>query len=111
MGRMAMWLCGVAWFGCVEPPINPVAPEAAPPDAADPAPVQFRAQVAYGTGAYGPFEIGIGDFDGDALPDLAVVNNEASNLATLRNTGAAAFAPAVVYQSSVYPITIQIADI
>jgi hypothetical protein len=48
----------------------------------------FAAKVDFTTGT-NPIHLGVQDLDGDGKPDLAVVNNNSSNVSVFRNTGTA----------------------
>ncbi len=76
----------------------------------------FAAGVTYGTGA-GPFNIAIGDIDGDGKPEIVVPNRSANTIGILRNTSTAgvinagSFAGMFSYAGSSAPSLISIADI
>jgi hypothetical protein len=56
----------------------------------------FTPAVNYAVGT-GPDAIGIGDFNGDGKPDLAVANGTSNNVNVLLSNGNGTFAPAVNY--------------
>ncbi len=84
--------------------------------AASPNTASFNAKVDFTTGT-GPFSIAIGDLDGDGLADLATAGSLANSVSVLRNNApsgmldAGAFAPAVGFASSNYPLGIAINDL
>ncbi len=61
-----------------------------------------------------PVSVAIGDIDGDGKKDLAVVNQNSSNVSVLRNTsniGLVSFAPAVNSTAGTTPSSVTIGDI
>ncbi len=108
MNRAAVLLFAMACVACGDDATS--GPDAAI-DSAGPRAVQFAPHATYGAGGPGPIEVVVGDLDGDGFPDLAVVDNQISKFATLRNNGNATFAPAVTYDTALYPITIEVGDV
>ncbi|HVS28724.1 MAG TPA: FG-GAP-like repeat-containing protein, partial [Solirubrobacteraceae bacterium] len=57
----------------------------------------FAAHVDYpvGPGAQGPFDVAIGDINGDGKPDLVSANRDSSSVSVLMGNGSGTFAPAL----------------
>ena len=75
--------------------------------------VSFAAKTDYPTGLV-PRGLAIGDLDGDAKPDIAVVNNTDNTLSIFRNTtanGVISFAARVNYPATEFPYNVAIADL
>jgi len=108
MNRAAILLCAVACVACGDDAMS--GPDAAI-DSPEPRAVHFAPQAMYVAGGPFPTEVVVRDLDGDGFPDLAVVDNQSSNFATLHNNGDATFAPAVAYDTAIYPITIEVGDV
>ena len=73
----------------------------------------FAARVAFATGHY-PYDVAIGDLDGDSQPDLAVANYSSNTVSVLRNTstsGSVAFATKVDFSMGGGPYSIAIGDL
>jgi hypothetical protein len=72
----------------------------------------FAGEVSYPVGDY-PQNFSSGDFDGDGMPDLIVVNNSSKSVSILRNVstnGTIAFAPRIDYPTGQDPSEVAIAD-
>ena len=75
--------------------------------------VSFAIQVSVATGN-GPASISIGDIDGDGKPDLAVANENISNVSVLRNTsttGSVSFATQVIASIGGAALSIAMGDL
>ncbi|MCX6273010.1 MAG: FG-GAP-like repeat-containing protein [Bacteroidetes bacterium] len=75
--------------------------------------ISFEPKIDMATGTV-PIFISQGDFNGDHLPELVVVNDGAASVSMFRNTctsGAISFQPAVVYSTGSYPYTVAISDL
>ena len=73
----------------------------------------FAARVAFATGHY-PYDVAIGDLDGDGQPDLAVANYSSNTVSVLRNTstsGSVSFAARVDFGAGAGPYGIAIGDL
>jgi hypothetical protein len=69
----------------------------------------FQPPVAYTVGLQ-PQTLTIGDFNGDAKPDLAVANSESNTVSVLLNNGDGTFLPHVDYATGIGPTTILSGD-
>src|SRR5262245_61002325 len=58
----------------------------------------FTAAIDYGAGA-NPTSVGIGDFNGDGKPDLAVANDNSHNVSVLLGNGNGTFGTAINYEA------------
>jgi hypothetical protein len=78
--------------------------------------ISFAARVDFATGA-GPYNVAIGDIDGDGKPDLAVANYGGGTVSVLRNTSStgsitsSSFAANVDFATGTFPIGVAIGDI
>ncbi|MCF8449062.1 MAG: FG-GAP-like repeat-containing protein, partial [Taibaiella sp.] len=76
----------------------------------------FATQVTFATGN-GPYNVTIGDIDGDGKPDLAVANQTSNNVSILRNTSSSgsitsgSFDSQVTFATGAQPVSIAISDI
>ncbi|MEG4458628.1 DUF4347 domain-containing protein, partial [Microcoleus sp. N9_A1] len=75
----------------------------------------FSPQVAFQAGDF-PRSFSIGDFNGDGLPDLAVVNSDDNSASILLNTTPTnattpSFATQVTFATGAYPASVSIGDI
>jgi hypothetical protein len=70
----------------------------------------FQRAVNYGTGG-GPTSVAIGDFNGDANPDLAVANRYSDNVSVLMGNGNGSFQSAVIYGAGGGPSSVAISDL
>jgi hypothetical protein len=70
----------------------------------------FAAAVDYGTGGDDPLGLAVGDFDGDADADLAVANDQSSNVSALLNDGDGTFAEPVSYEVGQNPLWLAVGD-
>ena len=62
----------------------------------------FLAPVNYDTGGQ-PLSVAVGDFNGDALPDLATANNAHQTVSVLLGNGDGAFQDAAHYPAGINP--------
>jgi hypothetical protein len=69
----------------------------------------FGAPTNFGTGS-APRWVAIGNFNGDAQPDLAVANNVSNNVSILLGTGPGTFAAATNYAVGANPAYVAIGD-
>jgi hypothetical protein len=77
-------------------------------------PASFAAQNTFATGS-GPFSVGVGDFNGDGRPDLAVVNTSVNSVSVLLNTAAAgaitaSFAAQKSFATGSGPVSVAVGD-
>lgn len=73
----------------------------------------FAAKVDFGTGGC-PFDLAIGDLDGDGKLDLAVINYYSNTVSIMRNTsslGNISFAEKVDFSTGSYPFDVAIGDL
>ena len=88
--------------------------------------VNFDSKVNFSTGSvvnpvlpgqYNWHLIALGDFDGDSKPDIAVINNNTTNVSILRNTGSVgsitstSFATKVDFTTGNNPVSLAVGDI
>lgn len=73
-------------------------------------PVSFAPAVDYTTGTL-PFANAVGDFNGDKILDVAVVNYSSNNVSVLLGKGDGTFAAAVNYTVGTEPSAITVADL
>ncbi len=71
----------------------------------------FAEKIEFPTGH--PFDVAIGDLDGDGHSDLAVANLNPASLSIFRNTGtsAASFAAKIEYETADGPLKVSIGDL
>ena len=75
--------------------------------------VSFAPKVGFGTGT-DPYDVAIGDLDGDGQPDLAVANGGSNTISVLRNTstsGSLSFAAKVDFNTGETPVCVAIGDL
>jgi hypothetical protein len=82
---------------------------ALPLDAQTVPPVSFAAPVDYKTGTL-PFADAVGDFNGDGILDVAVVNYNSNNVSVLLGNGDGTFQTAVNYTVGTEPSAITVGD-
>ena len=73
----------------------------------------FATKVDLATGS-SPYDISIGDLDGDGKPDLAILNYDSNTASILRNTcitGSVSFAAKVDFATGIGPMQISIVDL
>jgi hypothetical protein len=73
----------------------------------------FSSKVDFATGSM-PYNVAIGDLDGDGKPDLAVLNYGSSSVSVLRNTstsGSISFSSKVDFATGTNPISVAIGDL
>ncbi|MES2701542.1 MAG: FG-GAP-like repeat-containing protein [Bacteroidota bacterium] len=76
----------------------------------------FATQVTYATGS-NPYNVAIGDIDGDGKPDLAVANAGSNTVSVLRNTSSSgsitsgSFAAQVTFATGTQPLSVAVGDI
>jgi len=78
-----------------------------------PGAISFAAPVIYATGS-GPYEVAIGDLDGDGKPDLATINYNAYTVSVFRNLGTAgaiAFGSKTDYATQGSPSNLCLGDV
>lgn len=98
-----------ASFGFPLPALHALALSALALQAATP-PVVFRTQPAFPVGD-GPVHLVVGDFNGDARPDLATANFHQSTVSILSNAGGGTFGSAVHCQVGTQPDALATGDL
>jgi hypothetical protein len=71
----------------------------------------FATRVPYGTGNNQPIWITVGDFNGDAKPDVAVANLLSNNISVFQGSGSGTFAPQTDYAMGTRPQSIVAVDV
>ncbi|MEO6455101.1 MAG: FG-GAP-like repeat-containing protein [Ginsengibacter sp.] len=74
--------------------------------------ISFAPKIDF-TGANSPYDIAIGDVDGDGKPDIAVVNATGNTVSLYRNTGTTgtiSFAPKVDFNTPLFPQHLVLVD-
>ena len=72
--------------------------------------VSFAPQVTYSSGA-GPFQVAIGDLNGDGYPDIVTANNNAASVSVFLNNGNGTFAAAASYGIGSTPAGVALGDL
>jgi hypothetical protein len=72
-------------------------------------PVVFRTPPSFPVGS-SPWQIVVGDFNGDGVPDMATANFSDSTVSVLLNVGGGSFAPAGTYPVGAYPDALAVGD-
>ncbi len=78
-----------------------------------PGTISFAAKVDFTTGS-SPYDLDIGDLDGDGKPDLAIANYSSNTFSALRNTstsGTISFAAKVDFTTGNNPACVEIGDL
>src|SRR6516164_1156948 len=68
----------------------------------------FLAPLAFDAGG-GAFSVAVGDFNGDAIPDLAVANY-GGTVSVILGKGDGTFLPAKNYPAGIYPASVAVGD-
>ena len=71
--------------------------------------VSFYATTTWPTGT-NPYQVAVGDFNGDGKQDLATANQNTSNVSILMGDGLGGFAAAVNFGVGTYPFSVAVGD-
>lgn len=74
--------------------------------------ISFAAQITYSTGSI-PYDVTVGDLDGDGRPDIIVPDGNDNTVSVLHNTssgGSLSFAGRSVFAAGNFPVSVKIAD-
>ncbi|HEV3078233.1 MAG TPA: FG-GAP-like repeat-containing protein, partial [Gemmataceae bacterium] len=69
----------------------------------------FAPQVTYGTGR-NPYNVAVGDFNRDGIPDLVTANYDSNTISVLLGKGDGTFQPAVDYAAGANPVAVAVGD-
>ena len=99
---------GSGYEACVcgsTPPVDASVPDSAPACSYG----TFAAKVDYATGT-NPYDVAVGDFNGDNKPDLAVTNYNSNTVSVLLGTGNGTFAAKADYATGSGPFGVAVGD-